>query len=1125
MASPFVVGSPYTATQITLSSGHVLFNDPSQAWSPTDFPNLPSSSLALTAQGRAVDGNVSTLTLTNEILYEAFEPTSIRSNLSKAFQVSQSGEITYAEAKIGFVSTSSAAFDYGTVSNFTQAVIGGPGIQDVLTVAPDTVTNALAKLDAWIANSFLFQPPAVIPVEGEVNSLWGGIRWNNFKTYALLDKSVPYVNSLLFILGDPTTANYLTLEVTDPQYFPFRTYTDGISPFFAPLVRLRIFTDFFPTTSATVSYSKSALSANCIRVVSESGTFTLPSSGKVVAIEKTNASDTYTTISIYLPSLPTTYPKDSSVPVRIVYLNPTAATANVVLTSTVQTSTGGPGPFASTISTATTQSALLFDLTRPVYSDLPHLVSSPFYSSYTAEYTFKQLATAHASNFGFVYGVQSPTVPTGVVSPYVGSTFQQSFVASCASTQSIVITGTDANPIVPGVLWSTVFYATNSAQLTGQETPAPLVASQFPTGNLPPNVSSMVIQSLNTTSTRYIASNQLRGISSGTVANSLTAVGNVSTDVVFVSSATSPITTFAFGLSTPVRFNDVSYPGDRSTISVAYTYKNAAGVQTTPVSQSLDTVPPFENFDISTIASTLNGGNELQVNVLETQSLPAYQRYFYKVAPTGFQTISTISTAKCELQFLVSNTVIPSFNAAAVLPQTQSSIVYQFQTEPDNVPSTFSISTTTITSTTQISGLTTPTPFSEFFYDVSGMNFAHTYAFSNFATGVVQFNGSNVGPVSNYASNVVIYDGVSPVTTLPIPQNTPLRLSSLTAALTSNVYQDVFDPRDLRISATLTPANPVITSTSLTTTQVISSLYIDTVSYASFLSSFSSTLNEQGQRILSLLPRIELPGTANDIGDSVNNAGDFGVGLDVTTSSFFTVTASNTIEISSITNYSHTSSLYNSTFTEFYTRELLYTNAQFIHPAGYNFSQFSTNLVGLSNAFPDFTYDLIYDVNKGYRYATFAYEWPSTVAPTPYRYLYVKVNAPNLVSSIGNSRVANNWWPDLPVADYLMSTMKVRMHVKMLGSYYSGTYETFESAWLNGFKVIDQFDFDDSMYDGGAAISTEIVEEGVEYKIAFNRRFYTKLMAVVRVGIAQDGSVYSGEPLTFQSMNARVSDV
>lgn len=1121
------MASPYTANQISLSSGHVLFADPSQPWTPNNFPDLPSSSLILTAQGRAADGNVSTLTLTNQILYEAFEPDTIRSNLNKSFQVAQSGVITYAEAKVGFVSTSSAAFDYGTVSNFQQPAIGGVGIQDVVSGTPDTITNALGKLDAWIANAFLFQPPAVTPVEGEANSLWGGIRWNNFRTYAVLDQSIPYVNSILFLLGDPATPNYLTIEVTDPQYFPFRTFTDGISPNYAPLVRLRIFTDFFPFVNATTNaYSKAALAANCIRIVDESGTFVLPSVGKVVAIEKTNANDTYTTINLYIPNLPTTYSKDSSVPVRIVYLNSTAANTNIVITSTVQTSTGAPGPFQTIDSTGATQSALLYQLSTPIYSDQQHLISSPFYSSYTAEYTLKQLATAHTSNLGFLYGIPNPSAVPPPFSDYLNNTFSQSFVATCTPTQNITITGTNPYPIIPGAMWSTTFYANNSAQLSGVKSADPdgFIASKFPTLDLPPAVSSMTIQNLNSTYTRYISNNELRGIVPGSEAGTWTAVGSVSTDVVFLSSFGAPVATLEFQLSTPVQFNDSSYPGDRSTISVAYSYKNATGVKVTPASVALTTLAPFENFDLSTIASSISNGNQLRVNVLETQSNVAYQRYFYKTQPTGFQTLSTISTAICELQLRVGNTAIPNFYAPALKPQTLSSLIYEFKTEPENPPSTFQISTTVILSTTQISGLTTPTPHSPFFYDFTVMNFAHSYAFSNFASGVIQFNDSNVGPNTLYNTDVPIYDGMNPVTSLPIPQNTPLRLSSLAVYLTSNVYQDPSDPRDVRICATLTPANPVPPSTSMIVYNVLSSLFVDTVSYSSFASSFSLPTGSEGQRVLNLLPRIELPGTSNNMGDGVDSNGVIGLGLDVSISSFYTVSGSNMIEVSSFVSYSHLSNLSNALYTDFYTRELIYTNGHFMHPAGLNFSQFDVSHVGLSNSFPDFTYDLIYDVNNGYRYATFAYEFSTFATPTALRYAYVKVNRPNLVSTIGSSRAANNWWPDFPVNPVLVSSMKVRMHLRLLGSYYNGTYNTFESEWLNGFKEIDQLDFDDSIYDVGATLGISQTNDSAEYKVTFNRRYYTKLMALVRVGIAQDGSVYSGEPITFESMNVRLSD-
>jgi len=217
-----------------LSSGSLLFNDPTLPWSPDDFPILPSTALAVTFQGTIATGTVSTLTLTNQIQYAPFEPESIRPSLTKTLQINQDGQVILQEPTVQFLSTTSQAFQQ-PVSSFTQSTIGGAGIQDVTTTNPDTLTNSLGKLDAWITNAFLLQPPGVQPVASETNVFYGGVQWLNFPTYSILDKSVPYVNSILFIIGDPTTPNYLTFELNDPTLFPYKTYTDGISPQFAPL--------------------------------------------------------------------------------------------------------------------------------------------------------------------------------------------------------------------------------------------------------------------------------------------------------------------------------------------------------------------------------------------------------------------------------------------------------------------------------------------------------------------------------------------------------------------------------------------------------------------------------------------------------------------------------------------------------------------------------------------------------------------------------------------------------------------------------------------------------------------------------------------------------------------------
>jgi hypothetical protein len=251
-----------------------------------------------------------------------------------------------------------------------------------------------------------------------------------------------------------------------------------------------------------------------------------------------------------------------------------------------------------------------------------------------------------------------------------------------------------------------------------------------------------------------------------------------------------------------------------------------------------------------------------------------------------------------------------------------------------------------------------------------------------------------------------------------------------------------------------------------------------------------------------------------------------GQGLNVSVSSFFIVSTSNTILVSSFVDYAHSSTL-SSIYTDVYSRELLYAGGQFIHPVGHNFTAFSGAALGQpSFSYPDFTFDLAGDVNGGYRYATFAFETQEYPSPTALRNLYVNVNGPSLISTISTARSFNNWWPDRVVPESLMSSLKVRMHVKLLGSYYVGTYNTLETAWINGFKEIDQITNDDAIYDAGAVLygSTIGGSSTLEYKLAFNRRFYTKLMALVRVGIAADAGIPTNEPITFESLGVRFSD-
>jgi len=1090
----------YPATVAFFSTGNLVFAD-STGWDPANFPILPSTLVTLSAQGMPGTG-LSTLTLTNSTIYETFEPVGIRSILKKQFQVSQNGLITLRDTTLGYVSTFAPAFP-APVNSFAPSTIGGAGLLDALSGAPDTVTNGLAKLDAWIANAFLYQPPAVTPVQGPPNSMYGSLQWTNFNTYSILDKSVPYVTSIVIIIGDPTTPNYCTLEISDDAYFPYKNYTDGISPYKTPLVALQVFTDFFPQ-NIPISYTKAQLQSHCVRLVSESGDATFSATGKVVGFTPTDGTSTYTTMSVFLPNLELAYPKDTPVPVSIIYLNNTSAQANIIQFSTIQTSTGAPSAPNDVIEISLAQQQVQLQVERPDYSDANAQLSTPYFSTYVTEYTVRQMATANTVGQGFQYGLSNVTTFPSTLRNYITSTFQQSFVYY-ASTQIINLTGTVARPLLPGVVFSTSTYAVNEAFLSGVPFGGPLANTAFPSLSTP-HVSSVNIQVGDLTQAR--APSTLFTTTNG--GNGWT-VQTAVPDAVFFLSTIAP---FEFILSTPTQFNDFTYPGDQGSIQYTTNLRDPVGTVTTPVQLTLN--PTNYDYVLNVSNSVTTSFNVLNATIRETQSDVLYKKFFYAADVAGQVNVSTISTQPFYLQVILSNREIPDSNTSA-LPQVLSTPVFRFRTEPANTVSTAQIHVTDVTSTIQISGIYTPTPNSLIKYDMSGTNFAHWYATSSFAQGFLQYNGLTTTPIQQYSTNVRILSNGTPVTSLPFPENTLLLLSSLTAPVGNYMYVDPNDPRDYTLIAGVTPASPIPYPVTLRST-LLSSLYADTYSYYTY-TTFMSTLGSNGQRIMSLLPNIDDPGSANNIDDGVNAQGEFGLGLNTDISSLITVTLPTTVSLPSSLLYQHRSSL-QLAYPNFYSRELLFTSNTYFHPAGFNFAQFN----GGSNVYPDFTYDLDADSNFGYRYATFAFEWAPQNPPQLYGYINIQVNAPSLISSIGSDRTENNWWPDSTVSPTLTSSMKVRMHAKLVGTYDLATYETFGTAWLNCMKQLDFYNFDDSVFDTGAAI--DVIPDGsnVVYKAQIGRRLYTKVMAFVRIGIAQDASQYSGFPITFQGLNVSLTN-
>lgn len=1092
----------YPANQAYFSSGQLVFADPSQAWDPSQFPTLPSTMVTLTAQGTAAAGNLSTLTLTNSTIYEVFEPTAVHSSLTKQAQVSRSGLITYRETRMGFVSTLAPAFG-AAVSSFQPSTFGGAGLLDALSGAPDTVTNGLAKLDAWIANAFLFQPPTITPTGTLPNSMFGSLQWTNFIVYPILDKFVPYVTSIVLIIGDPTTANYCTLEITNDIYFPYKNFQDGISPYKTPLVALRLFTDFFPAT-APISLNRLQLTANCFRVISEFGNATFPETGRVLQINPTDAASTYTTMSLYLPNLAASYPKGTPIPVSVVYLNNTDNYANVAQLSTLQTTTGGPSvPNGVTVQAVAPQIVQL-EVLRPDYSDQIAQFSTPYFSTYITQYTAKQMATANTVGEGFMFGLPNPTITPSTLSSYVGSTFQQSFCYN-SSVQVVDLTGTVERPLLPGVSFSTGTYAVNQGYIVGDIHAGPTVATAFPEDPAP-SLSTINIVVGDPTQARHPST--LFNLANGAQGWSL---GTVVPDAVLFLSTVAP---FAFQVSTATQFNDETYPGDQTGVEITTALQDQAGNDTFPVINTISAV----NYDytLGTPYSTVTNGNTLAATVRDTQTTFGYTKFFYKADISGAVNVSTISTNPFHLEVVLSNNVIADSNTAAV-SQLINTPVFRFQTEPANHVSTASLQVTDVTQTIRISGIYTPQPSSIITYDMSGTNFAHWYATSSLAKAYLAYDGVAVTPVQQYSTNVRLLNNGTPVTTLPIPQNTVLMLSSLGVRVGNGMYTDPNDPRDYALIAGVTPASPIPYPYALKST-LLSSLYVDTYSYYTY-TNFMSTLGPSGQRIVTMMPNVDNPGSSNNIIDGVTSAGDFGVGLDVDISSFVVVTLPATVSLQSSLMYNHASSLA-AAYPDFYSRELLFTSNTFIHPAGYNFAQFN----GGSNTYPNFTYDLENDVNFGYRYATFAFEWEPQNPPALYGYININVHAPSLVSTITSDRTQNNWWPDTTVSPNLTSSMKVRMHAKLVGTYELGTYETFETSWLNCMKQLNFYSFDDSVFDTGAAIDVIPGASNVVYKAQISRRLYTKVAAFVRIGISQDGSQYSGDPITFTGLDVHLTN-
>lgn len=1116
------MSGPIDASHINLSSGQILFADPSKPWTPDNFPNMPSTLLGITAVSTISGGNISTLSFTTGRIYEPFEPPAIHSSLQKTFQINNSGIVTYQESQVGFVSSFSGAFST-SITSFAPSTIGGANINDVTQSIPDTITNALGKLDAWITNAFLLQPPAVTIVEQEYTSLYGGVRWANFPTYSVLDKFVPYVTSILFIVGDPSTPNYCTFEMFDSNYFPYKTYTDGISPNFTPLVRFRVFTDFF-LTNADHIYTKTAMQAQCFRIVSESGDATFPTTGKVLALENTDGETTYTTLSIYLPDIKNSYPKNTEIPIKVVYLNRTVPYPNVSCMSSIINTVGGPSVPSSIFQVNASDISMDIAVGRPDYSDKLAEVTEPYFSTYRTKYTLKSMLPVFSQYIdpytsiylGFRYGIPNiDTIPAFAI-PYSNVTFSQD-IPYCSSLQILHVTGNALNPLYPGMQWSTSVLAINGAHIVGDEgrdlDAGVLYNTVFP-NTFSPSLDNLPLSNTSYSQTRYASASTVNVPCH--FPTGWSTCSYISTDVVFLSTTMG----LTFQLSSPCYFNDPSYPGDRDNITVDTYFTDTANITTNSARLTISTFQ--DDFPLNSTLSSIYGANTLYAYITDSQTDISHQKYFYDSQLSGVQTVNTISMIPEQIQLTLSSFYIDT--VVGPVPLTASSMQYIFQTEPVHATSTTGIVFQNIvTDAQQVSGIYTPTTSSLFYFDLLGSNIGKNIVSSCFATAYLSKNGYMIGPQSNYNSNVNIYNGLTEVTSLPLPVDVTLNLSSCALRLNPNVYQIHDDPKPIYIAGKLQPAAPQ-TQPNTFFSSLTSTMFIDTVSMNT-ISTFDKTTGPNGLRVLSLLPRDDYSVTPDNIEDGVDDMGAMGQGLNVTTTGLFTVGFDNSFIVDPSVYYDHTRTI-STIYNDYYSRELLYTNGSYIHAAGFNFNQFNPALIGKpAGVYPDLTYDLVYDNNYGYRYASFAFESIIYPVPTPIQYVYITIKNPSLVSTIQDVRANNTCFPSDLVPPYYISSMKVRMHVKAIGLYNAGTDFQSESSWVNGFTAIDEITFDDTVFDMPACHGTSTIGADIQYKVQINRRLYTKLCPIVRIGISHDGSAYSGDPITFDAVQVSLSDI
>jgi hypothetical protein len=827
-------------------------------------------------------------------------------------------------------------------------------------------------------------------------------------------------------------------------------------------------------------------------------------------------------MSLYLPNLTNTYPNGTSIPFQITLQNASLGDYNPLVSSIVELSQGPPSaPLNITPTGTATPVSANFTITRPVYSDSSNLDTSAVnFSTYRTRYTIAQLSKAHTSGVGFRYGVATVNTLTQTpYSAYVGNTYIQNNAYS-TSPQTIVVSTDGSHPLVPAIVWSTATQMTNVFAQEGPSSAIVLISTTFHTDSAS-LISALTLSNTANTLTRYAPSNT--GVKSVTYSSGWTVGASPTYDVFYLSNASPIPFTIPNG-----QFNAASFPGDRSTISYTVTHSNAGAA--TPSTLQLSISSYNDDYTLTTY-STVGTVASLSTILTDVFSgITGSNFFYYQANHRGTQLpIVNTTTSPNALYLVQSNKQIPSYSGT-ITSTLQSSITYQFHCQPYlNAPTAPSLRYNNVCcNAVQVSGLYTPDCNATFYYDFTTSNIGHVFVGSNLGQGTVTLNGVAAGATTTYTNNILIYNDATSVqqTTLPFLSSTLLRFSTVSAVINATQYTTPGTSRPLGLSTTAVGYNPNGPTTANSTILIQtggSNVYVDTYS-ANGARNFSNVSTfSNGFRITTNLPAAG--SVLSNINDGVDGTGAYGGGLSTLYGPLISMTSNSVGLLSSVLYYQHTSSL-SSIYTNYYTRELLLASNTYIHPSGYNYSGYNASLLGISGyGYPNFTSDLTWDSNYGYRYASFAYQ--SNFANTQQQYLYVTINTPSALGGITTTRSSNNYWPNSIVAGPNLQYMKVRMHAQLYYSYTSGTNQSNVTQWVNGFKPVPALGYDDSVFDmgGGVAVSTLGGGTAVQYKMQFGSRFYNNVIAVVRLGIAQDASIGTATPITFQSVNIGFSNV